>query len=254
MVAEDLRRRFGAARVSFLLGDPTGRAVARPSTAAVAGGREAERIPPFGSVHEKVIRTRRLSQEETARGHRVIMPVTDRGDAIGVLELVLPAAPGEEVLDAVGEAAHAPAHVVIANGRFADLCAWGERFRPRPGGGDPVPAAAPGAVVPGGAVHPVREPGALRRPRRRHVRPQPGPRRSNGRRAALGGGAPLSRPREVDDRRRRRGCPLRGSACRPRLRGVTRTTGPMGVRRVGGRLRGRSTGRRRECPSWRRRR
>ncbi|MFD8738254.1 PP2C family protein-serine/threonine phosphatase [Streptomyces sp. NPDC059618] len=131
VVAEDLRRRFEATGVSFLIVDLTGRAVARLSTAgAVEGGREAERIPMFGSAYEQVIRTQRLYQEATGLGQRVIAPVTNRGDAIGLLELLLPAAPGENVLKAVGEAAHALAYVVIANGRFTDFYTWGKRSRP----------------------------------------------------------------------------------------------------------------------------
>ncbi|WP_425275921.1 PP2C family protein-serine/threonine phosphatase [Streptomyces africanus] len=130
VVAEDLRRRFEAAKVSFLIVDLTGKAVARLSTAPAGGGREAERIPMFGSVYEEVIRTQRLYQEETAQGHRVIMPVTNRGDAIGLLELLLPADPGDDVLDAVGEAAHLLAYIVIANGRLTDLYTWGKRSRP----------------------------------------------------------------------------------------------------------------------------
>ncbi|MFF3896234.1 PP2C family protein-serine/threonine phosphatase [Streptomyces sp. NPDC001812] len=131
VVAEDLRRRLEATNVSFLIVDLTGKAVARLSTTdVVEGGREAERIPMFGSVYEQVIRTQRLYQEETGRGQRVIVPVTNRGDAIGLLELLLPAAPGEDVLEAVGEAAHVLAYIVIANGRFTDLYIWGKRSRP----------------------------------------------------------------------------------------------------------------------------
>ncbi|MFG2356455.1 PP2C family protein-serine/threonine phosphatase [Streptomyces sp. NPDC048521] len=131
VVADDLRRRFEATDVSFLIVDLTGKAVARLSTAdTAAGGREAERIPMFGSVYEEVIRTQRLYQEATGRGQRVIVPVTNRGDAIGLLELHLPADPGEDVLEAVGEAAHILAYVVIANGRFTDLYTWGKRSRP----------------------------------------------------------------------------------------------------------------------------
>ncbi|MFH8492863.1 PP2C family protein-serine/threonine phosphatase [Streptomyces coeruleorubidus] len=130
VVAEDLRRRFEATKVSFLIVDLTGKAVARLSTAPADGGREAERIPLFGSVYEEVIRTQRLYQEATAHGHRVIMPVTNRGDAIGLLELLLPADPGADILDAVGEAAHLLAYIVIANGRFTDLYTWGKRSRP----------------------------------------------------------------------------------------------------------------------------
>ncbi|WP_306970965.1 PP2C family protein-serine/threonine phosphatase [Streptomyces afghaniensis] len=130
VVAEDLRRRFEATKVSFLIVDLTGKAVARLSTAPAAGGREAERIPMLGSVYEEVIRTQRLYQGGTGHGHRVIMPVTNRGDAIGLLELLLPAAPGDDVLDALGEAAHLLAYIVIANGRFTDLYTWGKRSRP----------------------------------------------------------------------------------------------------------------------------
>ncbi|WP_392970585.1 PP2C family protein-serine/threonine phosphatase [Streptomyces sp. LN245] len=129
VIAEDLRRRFEATKVSFLIVDLTGKAVARLSTAP-ADGREAERIPLFGSVYEEVIRTQRLYQEATGQGQRVIVPVTNRGDAIGLLELLLPAAPGEDILDEVGEAAHVLAYIVIANGRFTDFYTWGKRSRP----------------------------------------------------------------------------------------------------------------------------
>ncbi|MFG2426006.1 PP2C family protein-serine/threonine phosphatase [Streptomyces sp. NPDC048448] len=130
VIAEDLRRRFDATKVSFLIVDLTGKAVARLSTAPAEDGWEAERIPLFGSVYEEVIRTQRLYQEATGQGQRVIVPVTNRGDAIGLLELLLPAAPGEDVLDAVGEAAHVLAYIVIANGRFTDFYTWGKRSRP----------------------------------------------------------------------------------------------------------------------------
>ncbi|WP_149549205.1 PP2C family protein-serine/threonine phosphatase [Streptomyces marokkonensis] len=131
VVAEELRRHVGATYVSFLIVDLTGRAVARLSTTgSVEGGREAERIPLPGTVYERVVRTQRLHLETTGRGQRVIVPVTNRGDAIGLLEVLLPAAPGEDVVEAVGEAAHVLAYIVIANGRFTDLYVWGKRSRP----------------------------------------------------------------------------------------------------------------------------
>ncbi|MGW7244481.1 PP2C family protein-serine/threonine phosphatase [Streptomyces sp. NPDC054804] len=130
VIAEDLRRRFEATKVSFLIVDLTGKAVARLSTAPAGDGRTVERIPLFGSVYEEVIRTQRLYQEATAQGQRVIVPVTNRGDAIGLLELLLPVDPGEDVLDEVGEAAHILAYIVIANGRFTDFYTWGKRSRP----------------------------------------------------------------------------------------------------------------------------
>lgn len=94
VVAEDLRQRFGAEEVSFLIVDLTGKAVARLITAAGAeGGREAERIPLFGSVYEQVIRTQRLFQEPAGRGQRVIVPVTNRGTPSGCWNCSCPPIP-----------------------------------------------------------------------------------------------------------------------------------------------------------------
>ncbi|MFJ3505845.1 PP2C family protein-serine/threonine phosphatase [Streptomyces luteogriseus] len=129
--AEELRRRFGATQVSFLIVDLTGKSVARMSTAGEAGEEwETARIPLLGSAYDVVIRTQRLYQEVTDKGQRVIVPVTNRGDAIGLLELLMPATLGPDALKAVGEAAHVLAYVVIANGRFTDLYMWGKRSRP----------------------------------------------------------------------------------------------------------------------------
>ncbi|NEA45309.1 serine/threonine-protein phosphatase [Streptomyces sp. SID10815] len=130
-MAEDLRRRFGAVKVSFLIVDLTGKAVARlPTAVGAEGERETERIPMSGSVYEQVIRTQRLYQDESGRCRRVIVPVTNRGDAIGLLEVFLPDDPDDGVLKAVEETAHVLAYVVIANGRFTDLYTWGKRSRP----------------------------------------------------------------------------------------------------------------------------
>ncbi len=131
VVAEDLRRRLSAEEVSFLIVDLTGQAVARLSSVGpAASGREAQRIPLPGSVYEYVVRTQRPYRERIGRGSRVIVPVTNRGDAIGLLELLLPGVPGADVLEEVGEAAHVLAYIVIANGRFTDLYLWGKRSRP----------------------------------------------------------------------------------------------------------------------------
>ena len=131
VVAEDLRRRFKATKATFLIVDLTGKAVARLSTVGAGeGGQEAERIPLFGSVYERVIRTQRLYQEASGQEQRVIVPVTNRGDAIGLLELLLPADLGEDALAEILEAAHILAYIVIANGRFTDFYTWGKRSRP----------------------------------------------------------------------------------------------------------------------------
>ncbi|MFF7154765.1 SpoIIE family protein phosphatase [Streptomyces sp. NPDC008139] len=131
VVAEYLRQRFEATKVSFLIVDLTGKAVARLSTVGTVESMPAvERIPLFGSVYERVIRTQRLYQESSGPDQRVIVPVTNRGDAIGLLELLLPTDLGADVLAEIGEAAHLLAYIVIANERFTDIYTWGKRTRP----------------------------------------------------------------------------------------------------------------------------
>src|SRR4029079_3347782 len=68
--------------------------------------------------------------EPGANGTRAFAPVTNRGEAIGVLELLLGEPPDEQMLAEVALAAHALAYVVIANRRFTDLFLWGQRSVP----------------------------------------------------------------------------------------------------------------------------
>jgi serine phosphatase RsbU (regulator of sigma subunit) len=56
----------------------------------------------------------------------VLAPVTNRGDAIGVLELYLTHVT-EDVLAQVEEAAHALAYIIVTDRRFTDLYHWGNR-------------------------------------------------------------------------------------------------------------------------------
>lgn len=79
-----------------------------------------------------MIRTQRPSVDDKDAGAlvRIVAPVTNRGDAIGLLELFLPAAPDAEVMREVGEIAHALAYIVIANRPFTDVYQWGRRTIP----------------------------------------------------------------------------------------------------------------------------
>ena len=61
---------------------------------------------------------------------RVLAPVTSRGEAVGVLELVLPFEPAAITLEDVELAAHQLAYMVIANRRYTDLFEWGQRTVP----------------------------------------------------------------------------------------------------------------------------
>ncbi|MCM2389657.1 PP2C family protein-serine/threonine phosphatase [Streptomyces albipurpureus] len=132
VVARMLKEHLGAAAVSFLITDFTGGSVVRLGVAgSVDTDEPARRIPLRGTLYDDVIRTQRPSVEDGGEGVvRVVAPVTNRGDAIGLLELFLPAAPGAEVMREIGETAHALAYIVIANRSFTDVYQWGRRTVP----------------------------------------------------------------------------------------------------------------------------
>ncbi|MFD8308385.1 PP2C family protein-serine/threonine phosphatase [Streptomyces sp. NPDC059690] len=131
VVARNLRERFGARYVSFLFVDVVGRRLLRVSdNTATPQHRQAEHVALAGSsVYDQVLRTQKLVRaphDGPDPGQRVLAPVTNRGDAIGVLELFLTDAT-PEVLEQVEEAAHALAYIIVTDRRFTDLYHWGNR-------------------------------------------------------------------------------------------------------------------------------
>ncbi|MFF2385669.1 PP2C family protein-serine/threonine phosphatase [Streptomyces sp. NPDC058108] len=122
VAARNLRERFGARYVSFLLMDVVGRKAVRVTEEAdTQQGRRADQIPLAGSVYDEVLRTQKLIQADGGgSGQRVLAPVTNRGDAIGVLELFLPETT-DAILEQVEEAAHALAYITVTDRRFTDL-------------------------------------------------------------------------------------------------------------------------------------
>ncbi|AUG75911.1 protein phosphatase [Kitasatospora sp. MMS16-BH015] len=134
VVARNLRERFGARYVSFLFLDLIGQSVVRVAEdATTLHGRGTERIRLTGSLYDQVLRTQRLVRapdEADGQGHRLIAPVTNRGDAIGFLELSLPGVPGADTLEQVEQAAHALAYIVVTDRRFTDLYHWAQRTAP----------------------------------------------------------------------------------------------------------------------------
>ena len=128
--------RWSAPRtVTLLIADFSGRAVVRLTSAGLcrAPGATASsrprpcrsRAPPTSSV----LRTQQPTSTRSA-GRRVIVPVTDRGDAIGLLEMTLPRLPQPDEVADICSAAHALAYVVIAARRHTDVFEWGQRSTP----------------------------------------------------------------------------------------------------------------------------
>jgi serine phosphatase RsbU (regulator of sigma subunit) len=138
VLGDRLRKAIGADDVSFLIADFSGQALIRLEHAGSAlaertQGREtAEHVPLAGTPHGRALAGQAVVVEAggDGGGTRLYAPVTNRGEAIGLLELRLPDAPGEQVLADVALAAHALAYVVVANRRFTDLFEWGQRSVP----------------------------------------------------------------------------------------------------------------------------
>ncbi|MFI9771207.1 PP2C family protein-serine/threonine phosphatase [Streptomyces sp. NPDC052415] len=133
VVARMLKDHLGAASVSFLITDFTGSSVVRLGAAdSVETDEPAQRIPLRGTLYDDVIRSQQpqVQHRGESRLVRVVAPVTNRGDAIGLLELFLPAPPGAEVMREIAETAHALAYIVIANRSHTDVYQWGRRTKP----------------------------------------------------------------------------------------------------------------------------
>ena len=155
-VTRELGLALGATSVSFLIADLSGRALVRlahvPLRARAPGSsmpfgrgerRQAEEsatVLPFdGGLEEQVIRGQRVQVQDLGPESggsagpdrwRVLAPVTERGEAIGLLEVLLPEAPEPGTVAEVAQLAHLLAFVVIANRRHTDLYEWGQRTRP----------------------------------------------------------------------------------------------------------------------------
>jgi serine phosphatase RsbU (regulator of sigma subunit) len=152
-LTREIGMRLRASSASFLVVDTSGRALVRlvhvplgPPESGSGGsgleaahrvhGEESARTLPFkGGPMERVLRSQRpevLAPERHAERDdwTVLAPVTERGEVIGVLELLLPEEPGKDDTAELASLAHLLAFVVIANRRHTDLFEWGHRSRP----------------------------------------------------------------------------------------------------------------------------
>ncbi|MBK5223127.1 MAG: serine/threonine-protein phosphatase [Acidimicrobiia bacterium] len=127
-VAVELARRLGAVDVNFWIADYSGRSVVRAerrpgAPAEHPGGHMPLDDGPWGAA----LQSQAVQVVADAGQHHIYVPVTNRGDAVGVLELIVDAVPSHEVLRYLAAAGRAVAYVVAANRQFTDLYEWGMR-------------------------------------------------------------------------------------------------------------------------------
>ncbi|MGA4683405.1 PP2C family protein-serine/threonine phosphatase [Micromonospora sp. AB353] len=128
---------LNARGVSLLIADFSGRALVRLTHQPARGGpgqrhdeEDAEILPFDGGPYEQALRRQAPVVVPGDGAWTVLAPVTDRGEAIGLLEIGLPDEPDGEVVNWVARTAHTLAFVVIANRRHTDLFEWGQRTTP----------------------------------------------------------------------------------------------------------------------------
>lgn len=141
-VTRELGQALGATSVSFLIAELSGRALVRLAHVASQGDHgsgvrrddeERGTVLPFdGGPAEQALRTQQVQVLPPDRGPSwtLLAPITERGEALGLLELDLPEEPSPAVVDAVRRTAHVIGYVVIASRRHTDLYEWGQRSTP----------------------------------------------------------------------------------------------------------------------------
>jgi serine phosphatase RsbU (regulator of sigma subunit) len=156
-VTRELALALDATAVSFLIADLSGRALVRLAHVRVQDGNETPSSGPSASTErraaeesatvlhfeggpeEQAVRTQTVKVLPPGRTRvnpdasdqwRVLAPVTERGEVIGLLELFVPDEPDPETVEEIARLAHLLAFVIIANRRHTDLYEWGQRTRP----------------------------------------------------------------------------------------------------------------------------
>jgi len=135
-MAAALLEMLDARDVSFLIADFSGRSLNRLGHTVASekpGSRSEEtsvRVPLEGTPYGEALAGQRSVLLREGDDTRILAPVTSRGEAVGVLELILPFEPAPITLEDVELAAHQLAYMVIANRRYTDLFEWGQRTVP----------------------------------------------------------------------------------------------------------------------------
>ena len=137
VLAAELARMLNATEVSLLITNLSGTAAVRMSHATISPGgltgganEHTESVTLDDSVHDRALRTQEQHVEPHRGGWRVLVPVTERGDAMGILELTVPQTPDADTLEYLRSAAHALAYTLIASRRHTDLFEWAQRDVP----------------------------------------------------------------------------------------------------------------------------
>ena len=136
VMADGLADLTGATQVQFLITNVTHRAVVRFAGSDANAARlqeENEQVPVIplrGSAYDNVLRRQQVVRVGEDGGERILVPVTESGDALGVIDLHLPREADAQVFADIGTVAAALARVVVASRRHSDLLDWAQDTAP----------------------------------------------------------------------------------------------------------------------------
>ena len=135
-LSQELARAVGAGHVAVLIANFSGNAVVRMSHVSGTGREQAghneraESLPLPGTAYERVLFTQSRELVKLEDGWLALVPITERGDAIGILEVSFADEPAADVVEDLVVATHAWAYALIASRRHTDLFEWAQRDIP----------------------------------------------------------------------------------------------------------------------------
>ena len=136
VMADGLADLTGATYVEFLITNVTHRAVVRFAGSDANAARVQQQdgkvpvVPLRGTVYDQVLRRQRIVRLDEGGGERILVPVTESGDALGVIDLHLPREADALVFADIAAVAEALARIVIASRRHSDLMDWAQDTSP----------------------------------------------------------------------------------------------------------------------------
>jgi len=130
--AQSLGKALGARGVRLWTADVSGRVLVFVASSSDERGHDTvgEQVDLRESPWAEVVARQECRSVQEDDCVRVLAPVTTRGDAMGVLEIVLDDTPDDDARSLIAAAAHQLAFVVTAERRHTDLYEWGQRTRP----------------------------------------------------------------------------------------------------------------------------
>jgi hypothetical protein len=136
VVAAELAETLEATAVSLLIANLSGSGlgrishVSRPNDLRDGHNERVESLSLSESIYQQVLSAQALHLAPSGSAWAVLLPVTERGDAIGILELILPRRPDDDTVDYLTSVAHVLSYVLVTSRRHTDLFEWAQRDVP----------------------------------------------------------------------------------------------------------------------------